>query len=519
MLKNYRSILFKFDIIGTTPQIYIFNNIRYKSVFSSLLSLIIFLFSFAFSIFSLCEYLKYESPVVVFSKGNDEETKREIFFKDSPFVFQLIDSTTLKSINSSVAYYEADYYVLYYNGSYFTNSLIIDKCEFGKNIDSKYENLIIDKSNYGREIGDFYCINPTKDNLSLFYYPNIAYSSFNLYIVLKNNSDYIPEKIQTLIVSESDLIEHNNKDNPMKKNYIYHFTSSYNSLEYTKINYNFQYIKYESDDGFFYKKSEILSGLTFSDMSFYRNDRYEDAHNSRIGTITFEINKSHFDNYKRTYKRLQSLLAEIMSVISLLFEIGKQISFILCDKIMSKDIIKSLLNMDEIDDIINHTNKNIINTLFNTNQKNDISSQRKIAPEIMEKANNTNYLENNNNIKINEKINKVNLSHKVLKKINYYHIIKSYFCFNDKRTKLINLCHDIIIDDMCAERILKRFYNLETIYNYYFLNEEIQRYNNIKNNRFKEVFKYIYKLNNENKQFSKDNKINNDIEHIDNNIK
>ena len=254
-------------------------------------------------------------------------------------------------------------------------------------------------------------------------------------------------------------------------------------------------------------------------MSFYRNDRYEDAHNSRIGTITFEINKSHFDNYKRTYKRLQSLLAEIMSVISLLFEIGKQISFILCDKIMSKDIIKSLLNMDEIDDIINHRNKNNINTLFNTNQKNDISSQRKIAPEIMEKANNTNYLENNNNIKINEKINKVNLSHKVLKKINYYHIIKSYFCFNDKRTKLINLCHDIIIDDMCAERILKRFYNLETIYNYYFLNEEIQRYNNIKNNRFKEVFKYIYKLNNENTQISKDNKINNDIEHIDNNIK
>jgi len=51
-----------------------------------------------------------------------------------------------------------------------------------------------------------------------------------------------------------------------------------------------------------------------------------------IGTIEFGINKSNFDNYKRSYQRLQSLLAEIISVINLLFEVGRQISNILGGK-------------------------------------------------------------------------------------------------------------------------------------------------------------------------------------------
>ena len=37
-----------------------------------------------------------------------------------------------------------------------------------------------------------------------------------------------------------------------------------------------------------------------------------------IGRITLGINKSYYDNYKRTYPRLKTLVAEIMSVISLL---------------------------------------------------------------------------------------------------------------------------------------------------------------------------------------------------------
>ena len=56
-------------------------------------------------------------------------------------------------------------------------------------------------------------------------------------------------------------------------------------------------------------------------MTFYRKmynyynleNNFKNLNQSIIGTISIEINKSNYDNYKRSYQRLQSLLAEIMS--------------------------------------------------------------------------------------------------------------------------------------------------------------------------------------------------------------
>ena len=75
---------------------------------------------------------------------------------------------------------------------------------------------------------------------------------------------------------------------------------------------------------------------------------FENYNSSRIGIITIEINQSYFDNYKRTYERLQGLLAEIMSVVNLLLQIGNIISNFLCKKRMCKDIMNNLLNNQKI---------------------------------------------------------------------------------------------------------------------------------------------------------------------------
>ena len=37
-----------------------------------------------------------------------------------------------------------------------------------------------------------------------------------------------------------------------------------------------------------------------------------------------------------------------------------------------------------------------------------------------------------------EKNNEKNINNKLIKDINYFHIIKSYFCFKDKKTKMIS---------------------------------------------------------------------------------
>jgi len=466
MFKKCKSILFYFDLIGISPQLLTFRNKRYKSIFSAFTSVIIIIFSIIFIILSLVQYLKYESPIITYSKGNDENTRREVFIKDIILMFQLIDSTSGNFINNSTAYYDAEYRIFYYNGSYLIKKINIEKCEIGKNIDYKYKDFIKDKSNFGKEYKDFYCID--SKNMPLFYYPNDGFSSINLLIKLKNNNNCIPEKIQSLIVSENNLINHYDKNNPITTNYDFHITSGFSSLEFTEINYNIQYIKYESDDGFFFKNNKNYSGISFSDISSrrYINNEYELKNSikklnySIIGSLEISINKPNFDYYKRTYKKIQSFLAEIMSVINLVIEIGRQISIIICEKSMSKDIIKSLLNKDKVHNIKNNRKNNNI-----------FSKLKKENYESIDKLNNTDYFEKKDKSKLDiskkinfsesDKIFKINTNNEIIKKMNYYHILRSYFCLKDKKSILINICHNIINEDLCIERILARFYNLE----------------------------------------------------------
>ena len=93
MIDNIGAFLYKFDLIGIIPQLFIFQNNRYKSTFSLITSINILLFSIIFTIYSIVQYLQFDSPIIVYSKGNDEKTKREVFLKDTLFMFQLLYST------------------------------------------------------------------------------------------------------------------------------------------------------------------------------------------------------------------------------------------------------------------------------------------------------------------------------------------------------------------------------------------------------------------------------------------
>ena len=518
MIRKIKNILYSFDLIGPNPQLYIFNNNGYKTFFSFIISLIIIIFSVFFTIFSLVEYFKYESPMISYTKGNDKSTKREILLKDTFLMFQLIDSTSYNHIDDSIAYFESTYTIIYDNGKAGNGSLKIEKCELGKNIDLKFKDFIIVKSNFGIPIEDFYCFSQNNGNLSLFYYPDVGYNTIHLKIILKNNSYYIPEKIQSLIVSQNSLIDHNNKSNPLSNSYEYHFSPSFSSSQYTTANYKFQFIKYESDNGFFNKKYKNFIGISFSDMTFINKykDNYdiekhlEENNKVNIGAIEFSLNKSNYDNYKRTYQRIQSLLAEIMSVISLLFEIGRQLSAFLCQKSMSKDIIETLINRDKKH--ILRVQSYRINKLCKTSENNNTTSieRKNTKYESLDMINNK--LENSERIdktKLdtsknditykNEKIKQIRINNKHIEKVNYFHILKSYFCFKDKKTEMINLCNDIIREDMCIERILERFYNLEKLSHHYLdIKKEKLKINKNKNEGFKGPKKLIKDFDNAN---------------------
>ena len=471
----------------------------------------IILISVGFGLISLIEYLKYKSPSIIYSKYNDK-TERKFLLKDFTLAFQLVDTIDtfeFNTINNSIGYYQAIFNSIYNNGTIETIPLNIEKCELGKNLNySKYKDIIDNNTMYGRTLEEFYCLNPQDTNLSFFYHPNIGFSVITLYVIFKNNSIYGPENLHSLIVTENNIIDHYNKNNPINKGFIFQFTGAYNSFEFTKINYNLQYIKYESDDGFFYNNSEVVNGISFLNMISYRNSQegisikknYEKSDISIIGAIGFRINQSNYDNYRRTYQRLQSLLAEIMSVVNLLLEIGRQLSNILCNKKMCKDIIENLINKNKSQSLENNKKSKLIKK----NEIKDVISERNEIIDIKDKVADKDKTEKNNEIKllnenkVNSKIKivrKVRVNNKIMKKINYYHILKSYLCFEDKKSKLINLCHNIVTEDMSIERILERFYNLENIYNL-FSNEEKTKFKLINNNRLKEVNQYIYTVKN-----------------------
>ena len=124
MSNNYYSFLYFFDLIWVNPQLLIFNNRRYKTVLSSIASILIIIFSIIFAIISLKEYLKYENPIIVYSKDNDAKTNRILNIKDTVFIFQLVKTRNTEIINESIAYFTADYSIMYENGTYFNTFLL-----------------------------------------------------------------------------------------------------------------------------------------------------------------------------------------------------------------------------------------------------------------------------------------------------------------------------------------------------------------------------------------------------------
>ena len=460
MLNKVINFLYYFDIIGPIPKLYIFNKERYQSIFSLVLSLLIMILTISFILYSLINYIENDRPTVVYSKSNDENEKRKIFLKDTLLMFQFTDSTSVNKLNESIVYFEGEYIAVFDNATSKNIKLNVTNCNLGVNLNSKYEKLFkerlktlsYDYDQNNKNINDFYCIDSENTDIDLFYYPNIGYSSIYLNIIFQNQNLYSPEDISIMIIYENNLINHDNKESPITEGIAYQFIQGFSSNEHSSIDFNFQYLKYETNKGLFLDSIEYLNGMSFLNMTYLKSKQNDENNQSKIGNIKFEFNKSNYDYYRRTYKKLQALLAEISSVVSILIEIGRLILEFSNEKKMSVDIIRRLFNVD---------NKYRQNKFYNNN----LGTERiKLTPE---KINNSFKLSDENNMymKTAESISDEpdNKNEKIFKNLNIVNIIKSIFC-NSNKDQLISLCHEIIIKDMCVETILERFYNLLRIY-------------------------------------------------------
>ena len=473
MLDKFINFIYNFDVIGPSPKLYIFNKERYKNIFSLIISFIIIIVALIFIIYSLVNYIKNERPNVVYSKSNDMDEQRKIYLKDMLLMVQIMDNS-MKKLNESFGYLEGVYTAIYDIGAKDYSFLTVEKCIPGKNLNIKYENFLRKKINElsqknlqdDKNIEDFYCISNQNSDINLFYNPEEGYSYIDLNIILRNQSLYKPEDLIIMVIYENNLINHDNKISPITEGMSYVFLQDFSSDDFYITNINFQYLKYETDEGLFFDSFKYLKGISFLDMNSHKSHTIDydlqknfiENNSSSIGTISFALNKSNYDLYRRTYKKLQALIAEIMSILSILFEIGRQIIAFINEKKMNVDIITQLFEINN-----KKRNKRKFNFSKNNNSNNS-NNKIQISSEIL---NNGSKLSEKNSISIEtyDNINEEqeNKSEKILRKINIFNVLKSFVC-NGNKDKLISLCDMIIIKDMCVEKILERFYSLGNIY-------------------------------------------------------
>ena len=163
---------------------------------------------------------------------------------------------------------------------------------------------------------------------------------------------------------------------------------------------------------------------------------------------------------------------------------------------MSRKVIKHVLIRNEKLNIENYEK----NSLDISNNKGETYMSSQI--QAKERTNSINFI-NIDNLQTNSPINDEEKVVKALDSANYFHFLKSYLCFKDQKTRLINECYELHKEEVCIENILKRLYEyeeridcIETI-----LNENSLVAKNIpKSERFEKIYELVNEIEKKNNE-------------------
>ena len=129
-----KQILLKCDFIGPIPEFRILDETRYKSIFSSILSILLIIFSIVFVIYSFIEYLN-QNPKIEYYKNNDNSTNKTFLISDSLLMFQFpficYSNLSVKPTAEIISFIEGEF-----------KDFTLEPCELGKNLNLKYKEVI-----------------------------------------------------------------------------------------------------------------------------------------------------------------------------------------------------------------------------------------------------------------------------------------------------------------------------------------------------------------------------------------
>ena len=110
------------------------------------------------------------------------------------------------------------------------------------------------------------------------------------------------------LITQNDVIEHRNRINPLVPYYQKHRILTFSEPANLVINYN--YIKYETDDGFIFPNKKEINGIGISNTNSY--DKNDFINN--ILFIDFKMNGASYDYYQRSFIKFQAFLADVMNL-------------------------------------------------------------------------------------------------------------------------------------------------------------------------------------------------------------
>ena len=201
------------------------------------------LFSINFVLYSFIEYLN-QNPNVEYYKNNDYTTNK---------TFEISDSLLMFKINFFCYDFSRDYTLKISSiddNRESVTELELEPCKLGKNINLKYKDLIKKFEKVEPlQINEYSCINFNNSNFTLFSHPSISQDRRNL-LHLEILSECKDNYIYFTVVTQNDLIDHTQKNNPIVPYFQINNVYLENSVN-TYLVYNYQFIKYESDNGFF----------------------------------------------------------------------------------------------------------------------------------------------------------------------------------------------------------------------------------------------------------------------------
>ena len=496
--KSIKNFIIKFDLLGPAPSLRTFCENNFKSFKSAIISIIGILMVIAFLIYSIIDYSKFDNPTIVYWKDNTKSRNLTINLSDKLFMVQVDHA---HDFNFQVPFVQLMAFLVFESSDLSYIPINLERCELGKNIDLKHKESI-EKFELPRDqfYTDYLCIKKEDSNITLFNDPKAMEQNYFVILVQAlENFTLSPNDVYLKYVVESDSIDHFDKNNPSKKNFVLGETMSFDETTLINSVINLNYIEYETDNSVFFSSNKIYEGVEFFNQNDLININYYNFYEmlktnkkALMGLLTLRINEKSFERYKRTYPKLQSLIADVISTIQLILLIYEFLTDNIYSKKIDIEIIKSILskkfkeeikkksnNKKEEDNISeqtiqikNSTNTYKGNIFFDEinlkNNKNILTNNKfmeetKSESSIINNKNTSFKLIKNIKNKININNNK-NILLEEMNQINFWNLFFYHFscCFKQKR-KIIEKCGELLDKELSIENIVDKMLKLEDI--------------------------------------------------------